>query len=78
MNITKILDEVISHKIKVGIVDEYQAETSKAEGLGLVMASYFEWDGLLILETCIHALTDANFHTEAEEIQKLLDKVGNC
>lgn len=48
---------------------------SDAEALGLVIARYFEWDGLQILETSRRALEDANFHTEAEIIQNQIEQV---
>ena len=63
-------------KIKVtAFTPEYRKKATDAEALGLIIAWYFEWDGLKILETSREALEDANFHTEAEVIEKQIDKI---
>jgi hypothetical protein len=43
--------------------------------MGLLISHYFEWDGLKILKALYNALEDANFHTENETIQGMIDKL---
>ncbi len=50
-------------------------EVKDSEALGVAIASFFEWDGIRILETAIAALEDANFHTEAGLLDDMLTKV---
>jgi hypothetical protein len=38
------------------------------DALGILVARHFEWDGEAILRTFEEALTDANFHAEAEKV----------
>lgn len=47
--------------------------TTDPEALGLVVSHHFEWDGLKILETFFFALEDANFHTEAAQVQEMIE-----
>ena len=47
-------------------------EELKAEALGILVAKFAEWDGILILEIAIHALEDANFRREAEQLRKII------
>ena len=44
------------------------------EAAGLLLARYFKWDGVKILEAAYSALEDANFHTENETIRQLIDR----
>jgi hypothetical protein len=67
------LRDLIREQIKSSFVEEYQAKATEAQGLGLLIAHHFEWDGLAILETCYAALEDANFHTVNETIEGLID-----
>lgn len=41
------------------------------------LASKYGWDGLSILEVCEAALTDANFHHEAEIIDQMIQALKN-
>ena len=54
-------------------IDPEQA--TEQEALGLVISSYFEWDGLKIFEAFYSALEDSNFHTENEKIAEIIDKL---
>lgn len=45
--------------------DQIQADGSK-------LAGKYKWDGLGILQVCEAALTDANFHHEAEIIDQMI------
>lgn len=68
------LKEIIKSQIKKSFVKEYQDKTTDEEALGIAISHYFKWDGLAILKTLYNALEDANFHTDNEVIQGLIDK----
>ena len=70
-----VLKAVIGQQIKLSFVKEYQATATEEEGLGLLIAKYFKWDGLAILKTMYATLEDANFHTENKEVQKMIERV---
>ena len=66
-----------------GILEEVKAksfvegyEASDEEALGILISNYFQWTGLPILKTTYWALEDANFHTENETIEELINKLG--
>lgn len=67
--IKEILDEIRSQNF----VSTHEA--TDAECMGLLVAHYFEWDGIAILKTAVEALTDANFHSESAVVGKLLKSV---
>lgn len=50
-------------------------EWTESEALGLILATYFEWTGEPILETAAAALEDANFHSEAQLVRDMLDRL---
>jgi hypothetical protein len=52
--------------------DGYAA--TDAHAMGLLLASYFQWNGLDILRAAQFALEDANFHTESAEVAAMADK----
>lgn len=64
---------VIEEIKRTHFVEGYQA--TDEEAMGLLISKYFEWDGLAILKSTYSALEDANFHTENETIQELIEKV---
>ena len=72
--IHKTLQPLINKMRGVAFTPEYQDKASDAEVLGLIIARYWEWDGLQILETSKEALEDANFHTAASVIEKQIEK----
>jgi hypothetical protein len=45
------------------------------EGMGIELAKQLRWDGIGILKVAISALHDANFHAEADEVQRSLDEL---
>lgn len=51
---------------------ERQEEVGDEEALAKLIARYFRWDGMSILETAHQALTEANFHAEATVVDELL------
>jgi len=69
------LKEMIQAQIKTSFVPEYQAKATDQDALGLILAHYFEWDGLAILETMYRALEDANFHTENKNVEAMIERV---
>jgi hypothetical protein len=47
-----------------------------AEAFGLMMAHFFTWDGLDIMQAAGFALEDANFHTECAQLQDMAKRAG--
>lgn len=45
------------------------------EGLGIALAHWTEWDGLALMHIFMSALEDANFHTEAGQVQEMIDRI---
>ena len=68
------LKGLIKATIKDRYVPEYQANISDAEALGAMIASYFRWDGIQILNAMQYALEDANFHSINEQINNIREK----
>ncbi len=52
----------------------FNVKVSKEEVLGVILAKYCRWEGPKILTIAIQALEDANFHTEAAEVQEIANK----
>lgn len=72
---TKI-EEVIAEQRETVFVPEYRARQTEPTILGITLSQYFEWNGVAILETAIAGLEDANFHTEARELEAILNRVN--
>lgn len=72
--ITDAVAPVLEKIKRESFVKTYQA--SDEEAFGLLLSKYFQWDGGAILSVAGHALEDANFHTEAEVVRELFDKVN--
>lgn len=74
-----VLQSVITDYILDGFIDSYIEQTDpkelQLEALGCVISKYCEWSGNSILSVAIHALEDANFRPEAEQLQKILRKI---
>jgi len=51
-------------------IAEYRAQATDEEALGIAVSQFLQWDGAAIVRTFHDALEDANFHTEAAEIQE--------
>lgn len=49
----------------------YNRTTSDTEALGELIARHLDWDIDLIVELCAAALTEANAHTLAKQLQTL-------
>jgi hypothetical protein len=67
LTLSEVADEVARTRTREGFT------IGEAEALGKAIATHFEWDGDAILEAAIAALTDANYHTVAAELQAHLD-----
>jgi hypothetical protein len=51
------------------------ATVTDEQAMGILMAQYFEWDGLAILRATFEGLEDSNFHTENKTIQAMIEKI---
>jgi hypothetical protein len=49
-------------------------DNTTAEEIGIDIARHFEWDGTQIMEAFIAALTDANHHALAKQIEQLYNE----
>lgn len=49
-------------------------EGTTPEEIGIDIAHHFKWDGTQIVEAFIAALTDANHHTLAKQIEQLYNE----
>jgi len=56
-------------------VPEYQDKATREECIGIAIAKYFDWDTRIFL-AFYEALEDANFHTAAEEVRTLTERVN--
>lgn len=54
---------------------EYQTKATIEECVGIAISKYFEWDTRIFL-VFYEALDDANFHTEAEEVREIAERVN--
>lgn len=51
-------------------------EDERAErGLACAIAGCFRWDGLAIMRVFHEALEDANFHEEAAQVEKMIERI---
>lgn len=64
------LQALIDQKKQEAFTDPSTA--SDEDALGILIAQHFGWDGHAILRTAGFALEDANFHTEAEQVRKMM------
>jgi len=67
-----LLKQVIENERK-SFVPSYQKQATDEECLGLALSHYFEHGGESILKTCYSGLEDANFYSENEVIELLID-----
>jgi hypothetical protein len=74
-DISEITKEQVNARRKRSIREECQAQTPDSQIVGMMVSSYFKWDGYEILRACSAALEDANFHAENEKLQKMFKKV---
>jgi hypothetical protein len=67
-SITGLLNEAVEIVRRESFVKEYQGKATIEECLGIAIAKYLRWDRR-IFNVFYEALEDANFHTEAAEIE---------
>lgn len=83
-NGTAIKDPESFEKIRT-VLDQIKKEhwiegykASDSEAFGILMAKWFCWDGVQVLEATYSGLEDSNFHTENKTISSLLEALhGN-
>ena len=68
---------LIYEKKTSAFIPEYSEKATDQEALGIMISQYFEWNGVAILETLYNALEDANFHTENQVIEAMIEKLKN-
>ena len=69
--ITATLAPFIAECKKEIYLPAYQAKTSDAEALGVIVSKYFRWTGDDIIKAFLSALEDANYSTLVGQIEKL-------
>lgn len=50
-------------------------EERETEGMGIALAHWTQWDGLRLMRIFFSALEDANFHSEAEQVQEMIERL---
>jgi hypothetical protein len=79
MDTTKSLQAVAEHMATECFTPEYvqnhPQENREIEGLGIALVRWSQWDGLKLMHVFMEALTDANFHTEAGQVQDMITRV---
>lgn len=77
MKTTQTKYQLLKRILQAEKVNHYSepSEISDTQAMGILMAHFFEWDGLQILKATYEALEDSNFHTENETIQKMINKL---
>jgi hypothetical protein len=73
--IKPLLDKVVEIIRHNSFTPEYQPKATIEECLGIAVSKYFEWDTRIFI-AFYEALEDANFHTAAEEMRKIAERVN--
>jgi hypothetical protein len=73
--IKPLLDKVVRIIRCNSFVPEYQDKATVEECVGIAVSKYFAWDSRIFL-AFYEALEDANFHTEAEDVRTLTERVN--
>lgn len=63
---------LLETKKEIAFVPEYRASATDEETLGILVSQYLEWDGFKIMQVCLNALEDANFHTLGNKIEEIM------
>lgn len=50
--------------------NDYQA--TNEEAMGILLAQYFDWDGIAVLTAAGYGLEDSNFHTLNAKVDRLI------
>ena len=77
MNVKYQIQQVAEDRAQNCFTNDYVKQTPQedreAEGLGIALAQWAEWDGLKLMRVFYAALEDANFHTEAGMVQAMIE-----
>lgn len=79
-DINGMLKLLLEVEKEMAFVPEYRGKATDEETLGLLVSHYLEWDGFRIMQVCLNALEDANFHTLGNKIEEIVStyfKEGN-
>jgi len=71
-DINGMLKLLLEVKKEMAFVPEYRTSATDEETLGILISQYLEWDGFKIMQVCLDALEDANFHTLGSRIEELV------
>ena len=70
----KILTALIDEKRDDFFTLQYRDQATDEETLGIMLAHYFEWDGVAIMRAFSESLEDANFHSETAIVREMIEK----
>ena len=73
--VKELMDQVVTIIRYNSFVPEYQEKATVEECVGIAISKYFEWDTRIFI-AFYHALTDANFHGAAAEVEALAERVN--
>jgi hypothetical protein len=68
-----LLDRVVEIIRKTAFIEEFQAQATREECLGLAVSKFCSWDSS-IFQVMYAALEDANFHTKNETVEKWIEE----
>lgn len=64
------VDDLLAVIKQKSFVQDYNA--TDEEAMGILLAKFFDYDGVAILEVAVHALEEANFTTESEQLREMI------
>ncbi len=70
-----LMNEIVELVRRECFRPEYEAKATEEECVGIAVSKYFAWDTRIFL-AFYEALEDANFHTAAEEVRTLAERVN--
>jgi hypothetical protein len=78
-NADRLIQEAADLKAATAFVTDFirrdNLKERQVEGLGIAISQWSKWDGIKILHVFYSALSDANFHHEAEQVKKMIEEV---
>lgn len=75
VNVQKTVEERLDALIAKLEGHIFNVKVGREEVLGVILAKYCLWEGARILDIAVHALDDANFHTEASKVQEIAESL---
>jgi hypothetical protein len=70
-----LMNEIVEVVRRECFRPEYQTKATEEECVGIAVSKYFAWDTRIFL-AFYEALEDANFHTAADEVRTLAERVN--